>query len=224
MMEAAPSALAARLVEHHRLRRTLFEWMHPQRLAGVPYAECVRGREARETAALAEAFLDEIGMAAPPLTAFGPPDAALAQLPVRECLTVFRLRALFERVEEVRAWIDRPRRNLLADWVGPHGVRLLLAPRRALAGKAAPLTRHRPLDAADGDALTWLGFRLFERECGWAPDGPLAILQLAMPADASQLALAAGLEGNPGRLSASRLSMSGSILSQLPNLFPEWSW
>ncbi|MEF9440582.1 hypothetical protein OWT26_10155 [Burkholderia sp. 1A5] len=39
-----------------------------------------------------------------------------------------------------------------------------------------------PLDAADGDDLAWLGFRLFARDRRWAPGGPLAIMRLAMPA------------------------------------------
>ncbi|MBN3851597.1 hypothetical protein G3N58_33030, partial [Paraburkholderia sp. Ac-20342] len=57
-----PAVLAARLVEHHRRRRALFDWMHPQRLAAVPYADCLRGRSARETGALAEAWLAAAGM------------------------------------------------------------------------------------------------------------------------------------------------------------------
>lgn len=212
-----PAALAARLVEYQRRRSMLFEWMHPLRLAGVPYGEHVRARGTHETAALAEAFLETLGMPAPPLASFGAPGAALALLPAKECLTVFRLRALCDRVEEVRSWIDRPRRKLLSDWIGPHGVRLLLESRHAFSGHATPLIRHKPLGAADGDALAWLGFRLFEYECGWPPDNPLAIVQLAMPADAagaSPRALQAAPRGHRSR----------SIVSQLPNLFPEWSW
>ncbi|NIF54059.1 type III secretion protein HrpB4 [Burkholderia sp. Ax-1724] len=212
-----PAVLAARLVEHHRRRRALFDWMHPQRLAAVPYADCLRGRSARETGALAEAWLAAAGMPAPALALFGAPGAALALLPPAECLSVFRLRALLDRIDEVRAWIDRPRRNLLGEWIGARGVKLLLGPHRALAAGITPLARRAPLTAADGDALAWLGFRLFERECNWTPDGPLALMQLALPALAEYAAprsLAVMPDGRPSR----------SIVAQLPNLFPEWSW
>jgi Bacterial type III secretion protein (HrpB4) len=223
-----PAAVAARLTEHHRHRRTLFEWMHPLRLAGLPYANRLRGAGAAEKAALAEAFLDQLGMPAPPLASFNAPGAALAVLPARECITVLRLRALIERAEEVRSWIDRARRQRLIDWIGPRGVQLLLGQRRALSGdsalaSAAPraprATRatRATLGAADADALAWLGFRLFERECGWGQDGPLAIVQLAMPAEAAS--------ASPSAVPAARgWNPSLSIVSQLPDLFPEWSW
>lgn len=120
-MDVDPASLAARLVHHQRQRRTVFDWMHPQRLAGVPYAEHARESGAADTAALAEAFLDTIGMRAAPLVTFIAPGTELALLPPKECLTVFRLRALLDRVEEVRAWIDRPRRGLLIEWIGPQG-------------------------------------------------------------------------------------------------------
>lgn len=211
-----PAGVAARLTEHHRRRRTLFDWMHPLRLAGVPYAGRVRGGTG-EAAVLAEAFLDDAGMPMPPFASFSAPGAALALLPVRECLAVFRLRALLDHSDEVHSWIDRPRRRLLDDWIGPRGARLLLARRRELSGDAMPAPLRAPLGPADADTLAWRGFRLFERECGWAPNGPLAVLQFAMPANAAS--------AQPAGVPAARgWSPSLSIVSQLPDLFPEWSW
>jgi hypothetical protein len=222
-----PEACAARLAGHHRRRRTLFEWMHPLRLAAVPCADRLPACGAAQTAQLADAVLDSLGLPVPPLEAFRAPGAALAVLPVPECLSVFRLRALAEHAESLRAWIDRPRRTLLAEWIGARGVRLLFERGRELAGDVGPLAlrsrqgasaRAAALDAADGDALAWLGFRLFEQECGWAHDGPLALMQLALPAG---MDAAAPL---PERAIQEGSNASLSIVSQLPDLFPEWSW
>ncbi|PMS22559.1 hypothetical protein C0Z18_04335 [Trinickia dabaoshanensis] len=222
-----PEAWAARLTAHHHRRRTLFEWMHPQRLADVPCVNRLPTCGAARKAQLADAFLDALGMPAPPLDAFRAPGAALALLPAPECLSVFRLRALAEHTEQLRAWIDRPRRTLLAEWIGARGVSLLLGRGRGLAGDARQLatrSRHAApgraagLDAADGDTLAWLGFRLFERECRWAVDGPLALMQLALAPGmdtAAPLSERAREEGPNASL---------SIVSQLPDLFPEWSW
>ncbi|HEV3104157.1 MAG TPA: type III secretion protein HrpB4 [Trinickia sp.] len=238
------AAVAERLTGYYRCRRALFEWMHPQRLARLPYANRLRvdghgdgaasyAAATAGTAALAEAFLDDAGIRVPPLESFAAPGAALARLPVHECLTVFRLRALVEYSDQVHSWIDRPRRALLADWIGPRGTRLLLGRRRDLAGDAVQSTQRAPLGADDGDTLAWQGFRLFERECGWASDGPLAIAQLALPDDADGLSPAARLPARlpahlPAHLPAQPAALgwnpSLSIVSQLPDLFPEWSW
>jgi type III secretion system HrpB4-like protein len=208
-----PVAVAARLRGHHAWRRTLFEWMHPLRRARVPYADRLTHDGAAGTAAFAEAMLEALGFPAPPLASFSAPGAELAVLPAHACLGVFRLRALFDHSEEVRSWIDRPRRQLLNDWIGPRGTQVLLGQRRALSGaKLAP-----PLGRVDGDTLAWTGYRLFERECGWTPAGPLAIAQLAMPEPAGAVPPLAVANGS-GR------NASLSIVSQLPDLFPEWSW
>ncbi|WP_043201346.1 type III secretion protein HrpB4 [Paraburkholderia acidipaludis] len=208
-----PAAVAARLRAHHAWRRTLFEWMHPLRRAQVPCADRLTDGGAAGTAAFAEAMLQALGFPAPPLASFSAPGAALAVLPANACLGVFRLRALFDHGEEVRSWIDRPRRQRLNDWIGPRGTQVLLGQRRALSG--APLAA--PLGRVDGDALAWIGYRLFERECGWTQAGPLAIAQLAMPEPAGPVPPLATANG-PGR------NASLSIVSQLPDLFPEWSW
>ncbi|MBN3825130.1 hypothetical protein G3O00_16100 [Burkholderia sp. Ac-20384] len=213
----AHATIAARILEHHRCRRKLFEWMHPERLSAIPYAKHLQGRSMGEAAALADAWLVDAGLPVPPLASFVGPAAALAVLPVADCLSLFRLRALLDRVDDVRTWIDRPRRQVLDGWIGSHGRRLLIGPQRLLVAGVTPLGRRPTLSTVDGDALAWSGFRLFERECGWAPDGPLALLQLAMPVlpeSAAQQLLSVMPDGSP----------SWSILAQLPVLFPERSW
>ncbi|HWX12269.1 MAG TPA: type III secretion protein HrpB4 [Trinickia sp.] len=213
-----PAPLAARLIEYSRRRRSLFDWMHPSRLARLPYADRVRGSEGAGAAKLAEAFLDETGMPVPPLSAFSAPGAALALLPMRDCLAVFRLRALLDYADEVHSWIDRPRRSLLTGWIGPHGARLLLARKRELTGDPARAAQRRErLDSGSSDGLAWRGLRLFERECDWPSDGPLALAQLALPDES-----ASGPPASP--LGKAGWNPSLSIVSQLPDLFPEWSW
>ncbi|KVV42351.1 hypothetical protein WT27_10710 [Burkholderia territorii] len=227
-----PAAVAARLAAYHRHRRTLFDWMHPAHLARVPCADRLGACSPAQAGALADALLDEWGMPVPPLAAFDAAETALALLPAHDCLTVFRLRALVEQAEPLRAWIDRPRREKLTDWIGARGVDLLFARGRELAGDARSLAvraRHAasimqvPLDAADGDALAWLGFLLFERDCRWAPRGPLAIMRLAMPARDDEATLPP-LSLSPSLPSSEDSNPSLSIVSQLPDLFPEWSW
>ncbi|WP_244130444.1 type III secretion protein HrpB4 [Burkholderia latens] len=227
-----PAAVAARLAAYHRRRRTLFDWMHPAYLARVPWADRLGACGPAQAESLADALLDEWGMPVPPLAAFNAPETALALLPAHDCLTVFRLRALVEQAEPLRAWIDRPRREKLTGWIGARGVNLLFARGRELAGDARPLATRAchaasvmqvPLDAADGDALAWLGFRLFGRDCRWAPDGPLAIMRLAMPVRDDERALPP--PSPPLSLPPSEgSSPSLSIVSQLPDLFPEWPW
>lgn len=227
-----PATVAARLAAYHQRRRTLFDWMHPARLARVPCADRLGACGPAQAEALADALLDEWGMPVPPLAVFNAPEAALALLPAHDCLTVFRLRALVEQVEPLRTWIDRPRREKLTAWIGARGVNLLFARGRELAGEARSLAARArtaasvmqvPLDAADGDVLAWLGFRLFERDCRWAPGGPLAIMRWAMPARDDEGALPS-LSLPPSLPSSEGSSPSLSIVSQLPDLFPEWSW
>jgi hypothetical protein len=212
-----PTRLAARLTGYSRRRRTLFDWMHPRRLARLPYANHVRGSDGAGAGTLAEAFLDEAGMPVPPLSAFGAPGAELALLSMRDCLSVFRLRALLDYADEVHSWIDRPRRSLLTEWIGPHGARLLLARKRELAADAARSTQRARLSSDSTDALAWCGLRLFVRECNWPSDGPLALAQLALPDELADELPASPL-GNAGS------NPSLSIVSQLPELFTEWSW
>ncbi|MBY4696138.1 hypothetical protein K6W21_18890 [Burkholderia latens] len=229
---ATPAAVAARLAAYHRRRRTLFDWMHPACRARVPCADRLDACSPAQAEALADALLDEWGMPAPPLAAFDAPETALALLPAHDCLAVFRLRALVEQADALRAWIDRPRREKLTGWIGARGVNLLFARGRELAGNARSLAvcahhaasaMQLPLDAADGDALAWLGFRLFARDCRWAHGGPLAIMRLAMPARDDEEALPS--PSMPLSLPSSAGSNpSLSIVSQLPDLFPEWSW
>lgn len=212
-----PAHLAARLTEYSRRRRTLFDWMHPRRLARLPYAGRVRGLEGTGGATLAEAYLDEAGMPVPPLSAFNAPGASLALLPMPECLSVFRLRALFDYANEVHSWIDRPRRSLLTEWIGPHGTRLLLARKRELIGDPTRAAKPARLDSGSSDVLAWRGLRLFERECDWPSDGPLKLAQLALPDESAY-------EAPTSSLGQAGWNPSLAIVSQLPNLFPEWSW
>jgi hypothetical protein len=214
LAENVPAVLAARLAAYHARRRALFEWMHPLRCAEVPYWECLRDSGTYEAATLAEAFLRNAGIAVPRLSSFYASEAALAMLPISACLAAFRLRAIFERRDEVHSWIDYPRRKLLAEWVGPLGTRLLHAQRRQLDARSALPHRRAPLETEDADSLAWVGFRLFERECGGLSDGPLALTQFALPPHAAENETAAAdvaHEWNP----------SLWIVSQLPDLFPE---
>jgi hypothetical protein len=222
-----PEAYVARLTGYCRSRRALFAWMHPRRRPAVLEANHLDHCSEAQAADLADAYLDTLGMPMPALDAFGAPGAALAVLPVSECLNVFRLRALAEHAESLRTWIDRPRRSLLMEWVGARGVRLLFDRSYGLVGEAWRFSLRAQrgtsvpaewLQTADGDALAWVGFRLFERECRWMPEGPLALTQLALP---EQLAVAVSL---PEEESGETSNASFTIVSQLPALFPEWSW
>lgn len=214
----APTSVARRLTEYHRRRSGLFEWMHPHRFAALPYADVVRGLHDGRVSVLAEAFLNAAGMRAPPLAAFVAPDAALAVLTMPECLAVFRLRALLEHANEVHSWLDRPHRALLKAWLGPHGVRWLLARRRELHDDVGCAPQAVPLGPLSADELAWRGFRLFECECGWPANGPVALAQFALPDDATGEAPFAARRG------PAQWNPSLSIVAQLPDLFPEGSW
>lgn len=208
-------ALAANVVDYHQRRRTLFDWMHPARVAALPYAALLHaavGARGSRGARLAEAFLASLGAASAGLSAFGDDSARLVRLPVPDCLSLFRMRALVEHVYELRLWIDRPRRALLDEWLGPHLTRMLLAQRGSL-------TAGRPLDGdTSGDALAWRGFRLFERDCGWDVRHPMMLLQFALPDEIAPARLAAA----SGRAKVSNAGLT--LVSQLPDLFPTRSW
>lgn len=240
------AVLAARLAAHYRARRTLFDWMHPARLAALPYAARLRGLDGARIATLAEAFLADAGFTVPAVERFEPADAALALLPSPAVLAVFRLRALLDHAVEVQGWIDRPRRAVLVSWVGADGARLLLTRRQAFGAESSLAARlvHPPaLDMQAGDALAWRGLRLFERECGWGADAPSAMLQLALPAAAADLPLArfmpplalrvhdlGGLKREaPHKATRETLHEapcvpSLAIVAQLSVLFPEATW
>lgn len=204
--------LAANVVDYHQRRRTLFDWMHPARVATLPYAALLHAAVGTRGARLAEAFLASIGAAAAGLSAFDDDSARLVRLPVPDCLSLFRMRALVEHVYELRLWIDRPRRALLDEWLGPHLTRMLLAQRGSL-------TAGRPLDGeTSGDALAWRGFRLFERDCGWDVQHPMMLLQFALPDEIAPARLAAV----SGRAKVSNAGLT--LVSQLPDLFPTRSW
>jgi hypothetical protein len=213
--------LAARLTGYRQRRQTLFHWMHPQRLASFSFAAPTRGSSGTHAAALADAFLDDAGWPMPPWHAFGTASATLLRLPVRECLAAFRLRALLEHTDDVRSWIDRPRRTLLCDWVGAHGARLLLTrPLDLVGGVPAGAPRAAPPGPASADALAWRGLRLFERECGWPPRGPLALVQFALPEEQADAAdTANGALNDACVVDGEKPGLS--IVSQLSDLFPE---
>ncbi|MEQ5842578.1 hypothetical protein N0A02_24310 [Paraburkholderia acidicola] len=205
-------AIAANLAEYHERRRTLFEWMHPARVASFAYAACLPGLDARRGAQLAEAFLDSVGFAPAPLLAFGEASVALMRLPLEDCLKIFRMRVLVEHVYELRLWIDRPRRVLLDEWLGPHLTRMLLAQRGGLTA-GQPL-RGEP----SADSLALQGFRLFERDCRWSADHPMMLLQFALPDETAP----ARLPDTPGHAKVSKASLT--LVSQLADFFPTRSW
>ncbi|MFM0733732.1 type III secretion protein HrpB4 [Paraburkholderia sediminicola] len=200
--------LAGCIADYHRRRRTLFEWLHPQRLAAFAYASLLPALDERRTAQLAETWLEHLGVRPAPLLSFTDPSFPLTQLPLPDSLCVLRMRALLEHVDEVRSWIDRPRRLLLNQWLGPQLARALLAQRGGLAGGNLPLAAE-----PTADALAWRGFRLFERDCGWGADHPMRLAQFALSNDS---ALAAPLEAAEH---AKVSSASDTLISQLPELF-----
>ncbi|MGH8778294.1 type III secretion protein HrpB4 [Paraburkholderia sp.] len=204
--------LAANVADYHQHRRTLFDWMHPVRVAALPYASLLPAASGPRGARVAEAFLASVGVASAGLPAFGDDSAMLIRLPVPDCLSVFRMRALVEHVYELRLWIDRPRRALLDEWLGPHLTRMLLAQRGSL-------TAGRELDGdTSADALAWRGFRMFERDCGWDARHPMTLLRFALPDEIAPARLAAAT----GRAKVSNASRT--LVSQLPDLFPTRSW
>ena len=154
-LAALSQALATSVAHYHRRRRTLFEWMDPQRIAAFAYAACLPALDERRSGQLAEVFLGSAGLPPAPLLLFGEESAALLRLPLRDCLSVFRLRALLEHVHELRSWIDRPRRMLLNEWLGPDLLRMLLAQRGGFTGGNLPLDGQ-----PSAQALAWHGFRL----------------------------------------------------------------
>jgi hypothetical protein len=224
----AAQDVAARLIGYRRHRHSLFDWMHPLRRARVPFADRVQGSDGPHAAALADAFLDDSGVPAPSWQTFSAPGVELIQMPMRICVAAFRLRALFEHTDEIRSWIDRPRRAQLNDWVGPQGTRLLLSRPRDLGGGNAASPAHAvPLGPAAADALAWRGLRLFARECGWPAAGPLAIAQFALPDEMPEEMREEARGSAAGATPAAAFAVdewnpSLSIVSQLPDLFPEW--
>lgn len=212
-MAALSQALATSVAHYHRRRRTLFEWMDPQRIAAFPYAACLPKLDERRSGQLAEAFLGSAGSPPAPLLSFGEESATLLRLLLQDCLSVFRLRALLEHADELRSWIDRPRRMLLNEWLGPDLLRMLLAQRSGFTGGNLPLDGQ-----PSAQTLAWRGFRLFERECGWAADHPMMLVQFALPDDCSLLPP----DQVPGQATVSNASRT--LVSQLPELFPALSW
>ncbi len=210
--------IAARLVTYHEHRATVFDWMHPSRLAAFPYADCLPGMAAAQRSALAELFLNDRGMPPAPLAEFTASGTQLSALSIPACLSMFRLRALLEHGGEIHDWLDKPRRTLLRQWVGQSGARMLLARRRTLGQESQPRYWPEALHEQSPDVLAWCGLRLFERDCGWSSASPLALIQLALPEQIQPEALPRG----PGYAMESNGSLT--LLLQLPQLFPERSW
>jgi hypothetical protein len=227
------AALAARLVAHDRLRRTVFEWMHAERLAALPYAARLPALDGARAGALADAWLADAGLPTPALRCFATQEAALVLLPPPAVLRLFRLRALLDFADAVQGWIDRPRRALLGEWLGAAGTKLLLTRRRELGGESSLAARMArapalspSLDASAGDALAWRGLRLFSRECEWEADAPLALLQFALPPSAAAAPIATPTPAPATRAAngAAARTPSVAILTWLPALFPEATW
>lgn len=214
--------LAGSVAIYQRRRRTLFEWLHPQRRGELAFAPLLPSLDERRAAQLAEVWLESRGVRHAPLLSFTDPSFPLTDLSLPDTLCVLRLRALLDHVDEVRSWIDRPRRQLLNQWLGADFARALVAQRGALAnagggkggiggigaGGGAPLPAE---PSADG--LAWRGFRLFERDCSWGADHPMQIVQFAL---SNEIALAAPLAAAE-REKVSPASLT--LITQLPELF-----
>jgi hypothetical protein len=215
------TALAARIAEYRRRRRSLFAWIHPQRLDAFAYAPLLPALDERRAAELAELWLASLGVQPAPLLSFTDPSFPLIELPLTDSLRVLRMRALLEHVDEVRSWIDRPRRQLLQQWLGPEMARALVARNGALAGVASTgigggggSGGNLPLPAEpSADELAWRGFRLFERDCSWGADHPMQLAQFALP---DETALGAPLE--PAE--REKVSLAGlTLIAQLSDFF-----
>ncbi|WP_321816623.1 MULTISPECIES: type III secretion protein HrpB4 [unclassified Paraburkholderia] len=224
--DASQSArvIAARLARYRHRRRTLLDWMHPLRrerlwrTAGVPGGvDRSRTRSEdrsndRSNEALAEAVLADAGVPVPPLACFASPGAALALINPLDAQRIWRLRVLCEHADEIRAWIDRPRRALLAQWLGESGVRVLLSMPRDLH---RDLHREAALDAGApdiADTLAARGFERLARECGEA----FALMRFALPNDALQ---AAWPELDDA--STPRTTIADALAARLPELLVE---
>lgn len=212
--------IAARLARYRHLRRTLLDWMHPLRRERLWHTVGVsngvdRNRTPgadRSDEALAEAVLADAGVPVPPLAWFASAGAALALIDPLHAQRVWRLCALCEHVDEIRAWIDRPRRALLAQWLGESGVRVLLSMPR---DSRRDLCREAALDAGApdiADTLAARGFQRLARECGEA----FALMRFALPNDALQ---AASPEQDDA--SAPRTTIADALAARLPELLAE---
>jgi hypothetical protein len=224
--DSLPKAVARRLTQYHVHRRTLFAWIHPERIAKIAAVSRLPDLGERQLAALAEAFLDAVGMPTAPLESFVCAGAELALLPAQDCLRVFRLRALLQ-YSVVHSWIDKPRRARLHDWVGPHGSRLLLSQRRNLGGgdpAADASAEGTLLHTESADTLAWRGFGLLARECGWHAQGPVSLAQLALPEAVTRARSLQDADFDRRAALSAATSPSMAIVSQLPQLFPEWTW
>lgn len=224
--DASQSArvIAARLARYRHRRRTLLDWMHPLRrerlwrTAGVPGGvDRSRTRsEDRSNEALAEAVLADAGVPVPPLACFVSPGAALALIEPLHAQRIWRLRALCEHADEIRAWIDRPRRALLAQWLGESGARVLLSMPRDLQGDLyRDLHPEAALDAGApdiADTLAARGFERLARECGEA----FALMRFALPNDALQAAWPALDDA-----STPRTTIADALAARLPELLAE---
>ncbi|NRO98988.1 hypothetical protein GWC77_24075 [Paraburkholderia sp. NMBU_R16] len=209
--------IASRLTTYVHRRQTLFEWMHPLRLACLSFSRYLHVSNPTQSATLAQAFLEQAGLPEPPLSAFASAGTALALLPLPACLCVCRLRALLAHVNELRTWIDRPRRAQLREWVGELAASLIYSFLPAPTAGHVPDADPLPAGEGAGDLLAWRGLQLLERDYGWNGHGPLALAQFALPVDSCA-------ESCPPPLPHRDLGASAWIAGVLPKLFPEQSW
>lgn len=222
--DAAAAEVVARMTAYGRARRTLFEWMHPGWRERVDREACLAGLDAARGSELAGAFLADAGIPAPPLESFRAPGTALILLNVPAALAALRLRALWDRTDELRSWIDRPRRARLAAWVGEAGARLLLTRRRDLgdtssAAMAVDLDSPAETDDETGAHLAAGGLLHFAREGGHYAGATLDLLRFALP----PARVSGALAGQDMAPPSGGANPSLAIASQLGNLFDRFA-
>lgn len=222
-------SLSAMLLAYDHRRHTLFDWIDASRLQAFDDAAWIGGSGCDETKkqALAEAFLMAHDLPPAPLASFAGDAAGLVMLSLQDCMSLFRLRVLFDHVAALRNWIDKARRQLLNDWLGAPRVIWLLSQRGLPDEAALPDYLFEPERAAM--QLAWHGWKLYEQECRWSAATPAALMRMALPEkfDSSTMNASASLSRRrqPISESAGLPHSTGSFLmSQLPVIFPEASW
>lgn len=153
--------LSTQLRAYAHRRRTVLQWMHPTHLTASAWISSIAARcgmlneIARLTAddplsvTLTDAFLDDAGLPHASLADLTAPGANLGMLPIADALAVCRLRVLLDHAALFRSWIDKPRRRLLAEWVGISLAQMLVTqPRRwhALLDRSSDIASNADLE------------------------------------------------------------------------------
>lgn len=211
--------LAEMLIQYESSRRAVFGYLHASWLDTLPAASrWLITLEAARLPDCAEALLELLGLGAPPLEVFHGPAANLVALPVDAALHALRFRALWACRGELRHWIDRSRRTLLDDWIGPRAAAILRAEHAQPLGHASWLNEVPALDTMSAQELAWSGYCLFDQDGILPTGGPAALVRLALPRDALAPQWIAA------RGSAAGCNESLEVMAQLPQLLAEHSW